>query len=84
VFSVLSNDLRTMLYSSYLGGSGYDALRANAFGPDDSIYVAGNSMSPDWPTENAYQNDFKGQTPNGVVFAKFKRVQSAGGSGGGR
>jgi hypothetical protein len=84
VLSLLSNDLSTLVYSTYMGGSGYDALRANAFGPDDSIYVAGNTISPNWPTKSAYQNDFQGQAPNGVVFAKFKRVQSAAGSADGR
>jgi hypothetical protein len=76
VFSVLSSDLSTMLYSSYMGGSGYDALRANAFGPDDSIYVAGNTGSPDWPTKNAFQTALKGEKLNAIVLAMFKRVGS--------
>jgi hypothetical protein len=84
VVSLLSSDLSTLIYSTYMGGSGYDALRANAFAADGSFYVAGHSVSPDWPTKNAYQNDFKGQAPNGIVFAKFKRVQSAAGNAGGR
>jgi hypothetical protein len=80
VFSLLSNDLSTLLYSTYMGGSGYDNLRANAFGPDDSIYVAGNSASPNWPTKNAYQQPAEGA----IVLAKFARVRSPARNGGGR
>ncbi len=75
VFSLLSSDLSTLLYSTYMGGSGYDNLRANAFGPDDSIYVAGYSASSDWPTKNAYQNGLLGEKSSPIVLAKFKRVR---------
>ena len=79
VFSLLSNDLSTLLYSTYMGGSGGDNLRANAFGPDDSIYVAGLTGSPNWPTKNAYQQPEVGS----IVLAKFKRVRPAAGEPGG-
>jgi hypothetical protein len=84
VLSMLSNDLSTLLYSTYMGGSSSDALRANAFGPDDSIYVAGNTSSPDWPTKNAYQSGLKGEKANSIVLAKFTRVRSATSDRGGR
>ena len=79
MFSLLSNDLSTLLYSTYMGGSGGDNLRANAFGPDDSIYVAGLTGSPNWPTKNAYQQPEVGS----IVLAKFKRVRPAAGEPGG-
>jgi hypothetical protein len=79
VLSLLSNDLSTLLYSTYMGGSGADNLRANGFGPDDSFYVAGSSSSPNWPTKNAYQNALYPDKSPSLVLAKFARVRSADG-----
>jgi hypothetical protein len=62
VFSLLSNDLSTLLYSSYMGGEGQDKLRANSIAPDGSLWVSGNSGSDDWPTKNAYQNGLKAKS----------------------
>lgn len=53
--SLLSNDLSTLLYSSYMGGRNNDNLRAACFGPGGALYVAGASDSPDWPTNNPWQ-----------------------------
>jgi hypothetical protein len=72
VFSLLSNDLGTLLYSTFVGGQGTN-LRANAFGPDGSIWVAGHSPGPEWPLKNAYPNAYKA----GLVLAKFAPVSSA-------
>ena len=72
VFSLLSNDLGTLLYSTFVGGQGTN-LRANAFGPDGSIWVAGHSPEPEWPLKNAYPNACKA----GLVLAKFAPVSSA-------
>ena len=42
-------------YATYLGGSsGTDKVLAMAVGPDDSIFVTGETMSPDMATENAW------------------------------
>ncbi|HTN71719.1 MAG TPA: hypothetical protein VMO00_11575, partial [Methylomirabilota bacterium] len=67
VFSLLSNDLNALLYSTYMGGSGGDMLRANCVGPDGTLYVAGNATSTNFPTRNACQ------TRRGAnnVIAKF-------------
>ncbi len=65
-FSLLSNDLGTLLYSTYMGGEGAN-LRANAFGPDGSIWVAGHAPGPDWPLKNPDPNVRK----SGLVLAKF-------------
>ena len=69
VFSLLSNDLGTLLYSTFMGGQGTN-LRANAFGPDGSIWVAGHSPGPEWPLKNPYPNARKA----GLVLAKFSPV----------
>ena len=71
-FSLLSNDLSTLLYSTYMGGSKGGNLCANCFGPDGSIWVAGNSGgSTDWPLKNPYPNAHKA----GLVLAHFKLVR---------
>jgi hypothetical protein len=72
VFSLLSNDLGTLLYSTYMGGDGAN-LRANAFAPDGSIWVAGHSPGPDWPLRNPYPNVRKA----GLVLAKFTTAAQA-------
>jgi len=80
VLSVLSNDLTTLIYSTYMGGSGGDNLRANGFCPDGSFWVAGFSQSPDFPTKNAYQAALKevgGKPVNALVLAKFKPATAA-------
>lgn len=50
----------TLAYSTYLGGSRFD--RANSIGVDatGNAYVAGETDSRDFPTENAFQADLKG------------------------
>jgi hypothetical protein len=73
VVSILSSDLSTLLYSSYMGGSNVDMLRQNFVGADDALYVAGNSASTDWPTKNAYQTHMTGDPKKGgnIVIAKL-------------
>jgi len=52
-------DLSTILFSSYLGGSGSDAAFSLALNPlDNTIYVGGGTMS----------GDLKGTTGNGTVL----------------
>ena len=71
--SVLSNDLNTLIYSTYMGGSGGAGLRSNAFGPDGSLNVAGGTGSQDLPTLNAWQKAQNGGHPSGgnMVLARF-------------
>jgi hypothetical protein len=71
VFSLLSNDLDKLLYSTYMGGDG-TSLRANAFALDGSIWVAGNSLGPGWPLKKAYPNGLQ----RGLVLAKFSPTSS--------
>jgi uncharacterized protein (TIGR03437 family) len=39
-----------LVFSTYLGGNYYDAIDAMALGPDGSVYVAGHTYSPSFPT----------------------------------
>ncbi|MBV9303480.1 MAG: SBBP repeat-containing protein [Acidobacteriaceae bacterium] len=50
-----------LIYSTYLGGSGYDHCSSLALGADGSAYVAGVTMSADFPIANALQNKLRGK-----------------------
>ena len=63
VVSILSNDLSTLLYSSYWGGDSDDMLRAGYLAPDGSLYVGGVSGSGNFPVLNAYQSANHGPVP---------------------
>jgi len=53
-----SYDLRDTLALTYLGGSDGESIRAIALDPDGTIYVAGETTSPDFPTtDNAADPD---------------------------
>lgn len=53
----LDGELKTLLASTYLGGSGYDGTESIAIDQDGNIFVAGNTSSLDFPiTEDAYQS----------------------------
>ena len=58
--SVLDPTGADLLYSTYLGGSGFQAINGLALGPDNSIYADGYAYSSDFPTVNAYQPYFGG------------------------
>lgn len=45
----------TLAYATYFGGAaGTDNIHAIALGPDDSLYITGESMSPNLATPGAY------------------------------
>ncbi len=77
----LTPDSRTFVFSTYLGGSGYsDSESRIQIDADDSFFVFGNSMSPDFPVKNAFQSVLGGIgsptiskfTPTGdLIFATF-------------
>jgi len=50
----------SLVYSSYLGGSDWDAGRAVEIASDSSISTVGVTFSYDYPTLNAYQNYLSG------------------------
>jgi hypothetical protein len=47
-------------FSTFLGGSDYDTARAVALDNSGNVYLAGITESTDFPTENAYQDTWKG------------------------
>ncbi|MCY3018882.1 MAG: hypothetical protein NTW87_07635 [Planctomycetota bacterium] len=71
--SLLSNDLSTLLYSTYIGGTGDEMARACFLGPDGTLYAGGVTTSRDFPVKNAWQEKYGGDpgygsVPNGGKF----------------
>lgn len=53
----LTPDGRSLAFSTYLGGSGYDSAQAIALDSLDSVYIAGFTQSPDFPTVTSPGSD---------------------------
>lgn len=70
--SVLSNDGKQLEFSSYLGGSGSDALRDVAVSPGGEVFIAGYTESPDLP---ASQGSYHGA--GDVFVARISTTASA-------
>ncbi len=51
----ISSDGQHVLYATYLGGTGSDEALGIAVDASSSVYVTGQTLSPDFPTENAFQ-----------------------------
>ncbi|MEP6918434.1 MAG: SBBP repeat-containing protein, partial [Acidobacteriota bacterium] len=64
-----------IVYSTYLGGTGYDDSSGIGVGSDGSIYVAGTTASVDFPTVNPVQPSNAGQPD--VYVAKISADGSA-------
>ncbi len=65
-----SADGRSLVYSTYLGGSTQDMANAIAVDAGGSAYVTGSTNSADFPTKNPFQSSLKGSVTNGFV-SKF-------------
>jgi hypothetical protein len=66
----ITPDGATLLYSTYLGGTGDDGLRAVALDGSDNIYLTGWTTSTDFPTVNPIQPSNGGagsRTPDAFV-----------------
>lgn len=48
---------KSLVFSTYIGGSRIDAGRAIALGKDGSIYLAGETESPNFPLKNPIQDE---------------------------
>ena len=64
----------TLLYSTYLGGTGLDFIPCIAIDGAGNAYVAGTTFSSDFPTLNAYDN-----TLDGACDAFVAKLSSCGG-----
>jgi hypothetical protein len=59
----------TILWSTYFGSNDYDRINDIAVSSDDSIYVTGTTSSSDFPTLNAYNETYGGDSD--AFVAKF-------------
>ena len=70
----LTPDLSAIVWSSYLGGSGFDAAYSIKFDVDNNVVLAGGTTSIDFPaTAGAYQTTF-----NGIVDGWIARIAEDG------
>lgn len=70
----LSPDLSAIIWSTYLGGSGFDASYSIKFDNDQNIVLAGGTTSADFPvTPGSYQSSF-----NGIVDGWIARLAADG------
>ena len=67
--SKLSPSGSTLVYSTYIGGSGGDSPQGLALGGGGAIYVAGSTTSLNFPTANAFQSSNAGGLRDGFVMA---------------
>jgi hypothetical protein len=51
----LSSSGNSLIYSTYLGGAGYDGGSSIALDGSGNAYIAGNTHSSNFPTQNPYQ-----------------------------
>jgi len=57
-----ASNVPTVVYSTYLGGSGEEEAHIVEFCPDGSLWLAGTTDSTNFPTTNAYQEALAGGT----------------------
>jgi hypothetical protein len=67
-FTAAGSDL---VYSTYLGGNGYDELAGITLHQNSEAYVTGYTASTDFPTFNEYQSDLPGED---AVVARFEAI----------
>lgn len=65
--TVLAPDLRTLLYSTFLGSGGYDAARTATADASGSFVVAGETASSTWPRVDAVQGNYGGGSQDGAM-----------------
>jgi hypothetical protein len=63
----LSNSGNCLIYSTYLGGEGYDYGFEAKADHNGNLYVTGGTYSSDFPTSNPYQGSFQGGSCDAFV-----------------
>jgi len=63
------DDSGSLLWSTYFGGNDYDCGKSIAISSDGSCYVTGYTASNNFPTLNAYNSTFGGETD--VFLSRF-------------
>ena len=76
----ISSDGQHVLYATYLGGSGNDEALGIAIDANSNVYVTGQTLSPDFPTENAFQARCLPGTSNQCLGEAFVTKLSSDGS----
>jgi hypothetical protein len=56
----LDSNFSTLVYSTYFGGNNQDEVHGMAAGSNGDIYVAGFTVSKNFPISNAYQDTMQG------------------------
>lgn len=68
VLAKLSPDLSAVIWSSYMGGTGFDAAYSIKFDNDQNLVLAGGTTSTDFPvTVGAYQSTFNGRVDGWIA-----------------
>jgi Leucine-rich repeat (LRR) protein len=80
LISKLSADGSTLLYSTYLGGSGWDFIEGIAMCSSGEICVAGSTFSSDFPLQNAVITTYDGGGIENYGDAFVTKLSSSGGS----
>jgi hypothetical protein len=66
-FDVTQSGDNSLIFSTYLGGSGDDRGLGIAVAPDGSVWVSGETTSPDFPVLAAWQPNYTGTGYNGFL-----------------
>ncbi|MGD2092317.1 MAG: SBBP repeat-containing protein, partial [Candidatus Aminicenantes bacterium] len=80
LISKLSADGATLLYSTFLGGSGRDYVEGIAVNSSGEICVAGITHSSDFPLQNAYISTYDGGSIEDYGDAFASKLSASGGS----
>jgi hypothetical protein len=78
--SRFSPDGQTLIFSTYLGGSGADQANSIALDSFGNVFISGWTSSPNFPTLNAVQSSCKSDGTGGCSVDSFALALNASGS----